>query len=202
MKDYQFSPELVLQGPRLTLKPLLKEELTEAAEALMSPTTWFSRTRDLGTVKKFTDYFGAILDRQQRGESLTLIARTKSGEVAGMSTYQYPSPQFRKIEIGFSWVADRYQRSFVNTEMKYLMLQHAFEQMKTNRVEFLIHPSNEKSNTAIRRLGAKFEGLLRKWRYLPGQDDGDRNIYSLLDEEWPAAKERFNKWLNDSTGAE
>jgi RimJ/RimL family protein N-acetyltransferase len=60
--------------------------------------------------------------------------------------------------------------------------------MKTNRGEFSVHPQNERSNAAMRRLGATLEGTLRKWRFLPGNapDDGDRHMYGIIDDEWPA----------------
>jgi N-acetyltransferase len=74
-----------------------------------------------------------------------------------------------------------------------LMLDYAFEKMKVNRVEFSVHPTNEKSNSSMRRLGAKLEGTLRKWRFLPGliPDDGNRNLYSIIDDEWPGIREQL-----------
>jgi RimJ/RimL family protein N-acetyltransferase len=183
---YSFSKFKTLNGLQLSLRPLESKDLPLIAEVLLSPTTWFSMTRDITSVDKFIAYFKPVLERQSKGESLTLIAeRNGKTEVLGMSTYQCPSAGFRKVEIGFTWIADKWQRTFVNTEMKYLMLKHAFEVMKTNRVEFSVHPENAKSNTAMKRIGATFEGTLRKWRFLPGSDDGNRNMYSILDDEWP-----------------
>lgn len=114
-----------------------------------------------------------------------------------MSTFQHPSDYFRKVEIGFTWVADRWKRSYVNIELKYLMLKHAFEEMKTNRVEFSVHSANDPSNAAMRRLGATFEGTLRKWRFLPGPipDNGDRNMYSIIDDEWLSLRSRLEERL-------
>lgn len=193
IRPYEFRSCKVLEGRHLTLSPIRRQDLPELARALISPTTWFSRTRGIDTEAKFIDYFGPMIDRQEKGESLTLVARLKETEESvGMSTFQYPSQSFRKVEIGFSWVADRWQKSFVNSEMKLLMLSHAFEDMKANRVEFSVHPTNEKSNSAMRRLGAILEGTLRKWRVLPGGgDDGNRNMYSIIDDEWLAIKTRL-----------
>jgi RimJ/RimL family protein N-acetyltransferase len=137
------------------------------------------------------------MERQSRGETLALAAEHK-GKFVGMSVFQFPSEGFRRIEIGFSWVADDWQRTFVNSEMKFLMLNYAFETMKVARVEFSVHPVNAKSNAAMVRLGATLEGTLRKWRFLPGliPDDGNRNIYSIIDEEWPAIKQRLQSSLS------
>lgn len=189
---YTFHQCQHLEGRFLMLEPLRRGDLSTLAAALISPSTWFTVKRGLNSESSFVSYFGAMLERQDKGESLTLVARMKeTGEIVGMSTFQYPGVAFRKVEIGFSWVADRWQRSFVNTEMKYLMLSHAFEEMRTHRVEFSVHPSNKKSNAALKRLGAKYEGTLRKWRFLPGADDGNRNMFSIIDDEWDEIKKNL-----------
>jgi RimJ/RimL family protein N-acetyltransferase len=197
VRPYLFRSCSTLEGRRLSLSPIRRKDLGGLAEALITPTTWFSKTRGLANAAKFIAYFEPMVDRQDKGESLTLVARLReTGEFAGMSTFQYPAPAFRKVEIGFSWVADRWQGSFVNSEMKLLMLSHAFEDMKTNRVEFSVHPTNEKSNAAMKRLGATLEGTLRKWRMLPGCDDGHRNMYSIIDDEWWAIKKNLEARLS------
>ncbi len=186
MSSYSFKTMKQLTGSQLNLNPLTREDLRPLARALISAETWFSKTREINSEDRFVEYFLPKVEQQDRGECLTLVARkNQNNELVAMSTYQYPSPGFRKVEIGFTWVADRWQRTFVNTEMKFLMLKHAFETMETNRVEFWVHPNNEKSNGSMKRIGAKFEGCLRKWRFMPGSDDGNRNIYSIIDDEWP-----------------
>jgi RimJ/RimL family protein N-acetyltransferase len=66
--------------------------------------------------------------------------------------------------------------------------------MKVRRVEFSVDPLNEKSNCAMKRLGAQFEGRMRKWRYNSSSDHGDRNIYSILDDEYKSILEKLNKF--------
>jgi RimJ/RimL family protein N-acetyltransferase len=198
--SYSFHQVISLRGPNLVLTPILESELGPAALALVNETTWFSRTRNIKTPSAFVEYFGPRLKQQESGEILTLVARNKAtNEIVGMSTLQYPGEDFFKIEIGFTWVADKWQRTYVNSEMKLLIMTHAFEEMKTKRVEFCVHPNNEKSNAAMTRLGAKLEGTLRKWRYRSGTDDGNRNIYSVIDEEWPQVKAHLQKKLTQSS---
>ncbi len=112
-----------------------------------------------------------------------------------MSSYLSPTVNFTGIEIGFTWIAKNFQRTFVNSEMKFLMLQYAFETMNVKRVQFSTDPVNEKSNQAILRLRAKFEGTLRKWRFNSSEDQGDRNIYSILDHEWNKVRLELQKKL-------
>lgn len=189
MSSYGFDQYQPLEGRKLKLVKLDKENLPELARALVSPTTWFSLKRDVDTVEKFEENLGAKLQKQNRLECLTLVAMDKdSQQLTAMSSYQYPTEGFNKIEIGYTWVADKWMRSYVNTEMKYLMLTYAFEAMKAQRVEFMVHPTNEISNKAMLRIGATHEGMLRKYRYYWDHDDGNRNIYSIILEEWPQKK--------------
>ncbi len=195
--SYSFNQFEILKGPRLTLKRVKHEDLLSLGKALISSSTWFSKTRKIDTPENFKSYFERMLEKQTRGEILILTAEYQ-GEFVSMSVFQYPSENFTRIEIGFSWVADKWQRTFVNSEMKYLMLEYAFQIMQAKRVEFSVHPANEKSNAALTRLGASFEGLLRKWRFLPGlvPDDGNRNLYSIIDDEWPIIRQKLDLSLS------
>ena len=178
-----------LRGPHLLIEKVSLAELPSLGEALVAPDTWFSATRRIDTPTRFAEAFTPLVQKQALGQALVLKS-SHQGKPVALSVFQFPNDHFSKIEIGFSWVANSWQRTFVNTEMKLLMLSFAFEAMKMSRVEFSVHPTNAKSNRAMERLGAKLEGCLRKWRTNPKNpdDDGDRNIYCVLDEEWPGVK--------------
>lgn len=190
--SYSFLDFQQIIGPQLTLTRVLPADLEPLAKALISPTTWFSKTRGLTTPEAFINHFHKLLERQSRGEVLVLAAKY-NGQFVAMSIFQYPSENFSRVEIGFTWIADKWQRTFVNSELKLLMLDYAFKVMKVARVEFSVHPTNEKSNRAMKRIGATLEGTLRKWRFIPGNipDDGNRNIYSILDDEWPRLRQQL-----------
>jgi RimJ/RimL family protein N-acetyltransferase len=185
-----------LVGPNITLTPLTVKDLEPLFKALMSNTTWMVAERGIKDEKAFEKYIKSFLERQEKGEGLTLVARTnKSCEITSMSTFWNFSPTRTKIEIGFTWVADKWMGTFVNTEQKFLMLNYAFEKLNVRRVEFSVDPKNEKSNKAMKRIGASFEGTLRKWRFLSENDKGDRNIYSVIDDEWAEIKVRLENNL-------
>jgi RimJ/RimL family protein N-acetyltransferase len=183
-----------LAGPNLTLMPLAPLDSQPLYTTLMSETTWMVSERGIKDQPVFEKYIKAFLDRQEKQEGVTLVARvTRTSEIKAISTFWNFATNGSKIEIGFTWVADKWMRTFVNTEMKFLMLTYAFETLKVKRVEFSVDPTNEKSNKAMLRIGAKCEGTLRKWRFLSENDKGDRNIYSIIDDEWPEIKARLNK---------
>src|SRR4030095_155250 len=102
----------------------------------------------------------------------------------------------RRLEIGWTWVAPAYQRTAVNTEAKLLLLTHAFERLGVNRVELKTDALNQKSRTAIARLGAVEEGTFRKHIVTASGRVRDTVYYSIIDTEWPTVKRRLETWLN------
>ena len=92
------------------------------------------------------------------------------------------------IEIGHTFIEQKYQRSYVNTHAKHLLLTHAFEILKVVRVEFRTHENNDKSRQAITRIGATFEGILRKNRRYANGDYRNTALFSIIDDEWPVIK--------------
>src|SRR5581483_4809410 len=101
----------------------------------------------------------------------------------------------RKVEIGSTWIAPAWQRTSVNTEAKYLMLRHAFENWKCLRLELKTDAMNQRSRQAILRLGAKEEGVLRKHMLCWDGRQRDSVYFSILDTEWPEVKARLEQKL-------
>ena len=81
--------------------------------------------------------------------------------------------------------ARTWQRTLVNTEAKYLMLKHAFEDLQCNRVELLTDMLNSKSRAAIVRIGARQEGVLRSHMVMRGGRVRDSVIYAIVRDDWP-----------------
>jgi RimJ/RimL family protein N-acetyltransferase len=102
------------------------------------------------------------------------------------------------VEIGYTWLAPAYWRTAVNTECKYLLLRHAFEQLGVLRVQFMTDSRNVRSQQAIARLGAVKEGVLRCHRIPPSGYRRSSVVFSIIDQEWPQVKARLEAAL---TGA-
>ncbi len=93
-----------------------------------------------------------------------------------------------EVEIGGTWLAASAQRTGINTEAKYLLLQHAFEQLGVWRVAICTDARNERSRAAIERIGGSFEGVLRNHRLVADADEPSPRqtaVYSIIDDEWP-----------------
>lgn len=105
-----------------------------------------------------------------------------------------------EVEIGGTWLAADAQRSPINTEAKLLLLTKAFDDWQVFRVAICTDARNQRSRAAIERLGATFEGILRRHRANTGHltEPGkarDTAAYSIIDEEWPAVRRRLQEGL-------
>ncbi|MGA5817276.1 GNAT family N-acetyltransferase [Kitasatospora sp. NPDC094028] len=119
-----------------------------------------------------------------------------SGRAVGMTGYHDYSARDESVEIGGTLYAREVWRTAVNTEAKLLMLTHAFEDLGMGRVFWKTDALNERSRTAILRLGARFEGVLRRHRLRPTGSWRDSAYFSMLADEWPAAKSRLTERLS------
>ena len=133
--------------------------------------------------------------QQSAGHVPFAIIAAESGQVAGCTRYFNVSVADRGLEIGHTWLGSAFQRTGINTECKWLLLRHAFEELKCARVQLKTDALNERSRAAIERIGAKFEGILRKYQLTQGGRIRDTAMYSITDEEWPAVRENFRARL-------
>lgn len=135
--------------------------------------------------------------------ALAVVLR-ENGRAIGRSTYMRIAPEQRGVEIGRTWIGRAHHGTRVNPEAKYLMLRHAFEALSPPavRVQFTTNIHNVHSQAAIAKLGAVREGVLRRSGVLPaglGRPApvfSDWVMYSILDDEWPAAKARLEARLS------
>ena len=112
----------------------------------------------------------------------------KSDEIVGSTRFMNISRDNRRVEIGSTWINPKWQKTYINTEAKLLMIAHAFEVWKCIRVELKTYSLNEKSRRAILRLGAKEEGTLRNHMIMESGRIRDTVYYSIIDSEWQNAK--------------
>ncbi|PCI85284.1 MAG: N-acetyltransferase [Hyphomicrobiales bacterium] len=116
------------------------------------------------------------------------IVEAASGKAVGMTTYMNIEAEHKRLEIGATWCRQSVQKTPLNTECKLLLLQHAFETLDCNCVEFRTHFMNVQSRRAIERLGAKLDGVLRSHMVMANGTVRDTAVYSVIASEWPAIK--------------
>ena len=187
---------VTLEGIHIRLEPLalahhadlcivgLDEELVGLTQAY-PPTPEGLRT-----------YIQTALTWQANGTAVPFAVISKAaGRAIGSTRYANIDRANRRLEIGWTWYGRDFQRTAVNTESKYLLLQHAFETLGCIRVEFKTDVLNERSRRAIARIGAKEEGVFRHHMILPNGRVRDTVYFSIVDSEWPVVKTQLEAKL-------
>ena len=185
-----FSSPIVLENRRARLRPL---ELTdfEALKALaMDADLWqYTLTRADDAVSLAAYLRQAVEGREQGLRYPFAIIDRTTGELAGSTSYYNVSAPNQSLSIGYTWVGTKFQRSGLNRACKHLLLTHAFGQLNCERVELETDARNHKSRTAMARMGATEEGLLRSHRPTQGGIRRDTVIFSIIRPEWPALRQ-------------
>ena len=192
-----FVEPVALTGDRwVTLEPLTREHIPEIAAAAADGELgrlWFTAAPAAEDVEKWVE---ARLAVQTPDTGLTLVVRSLDGTFLGSSSFMAVDPVNRRLEIGNTWYVAAARRSGVNSETKLLMLGHAFDQLHCVAVEFRTHFFNFTSRSAIERLGAKLDGILRSQQVLPDGSRRDTVVYSILDHEWLAVRNNLRYRLD------
>ncbi len=189
-----FDPQpVLLPGRHVRLEPLERRHLPALLAAAQDPELfqWYV-TPPLGDAAEMTRWLEERMQGQVAGTEVGwATVRVSDGRVVGATTYLDIRRANRGLEIGNTWLAKEAQRTAINTEAKLLQLTYAFEQLGAVRVQFKTDERNVRSWAALARLGCTFEGILRK--YQARHDGFVRNtaMFSLVAEEWPAAKARL-----------
>ena len=131
-----------------------------------------------------------------------VVILVPSGRLVGSTRYLDVQEDDRTAEIGWTWYAPDTWGGVVNPEAKYLLLRHAFEDWGAIRVALKTDIRNLHSQAAIRKLGAKYEGMLRNQRIRPDGSYRDTVVFSITDREWPAAKSRLEQRIEQLTRPE
>jgi RimJ/RimL family protein N-acetyltransferase len=188
---------VMLHGKHVRLEPMTEAHIPALAEIGVGQPFWdFMVYGRMETADDMRGWVHDVLSRAEKGTDLPFVAiHLASDRVAGATRYLNIMPQDRGLEIGGTWYGPEFQRTGVNTECKYLLLQHAFETLGCIRVQLKTDLRNERSQKAIERIGAKKEGVLRNHMILPDGHIRHSVIYSILDTEWPEVKKSLEEMM-------
>lgn len=183
---------IVLDGETIKVRPLSSVGAEELAGALLQGDSWYKDVWGINSLEKIRVQYESNLVAYKEGLLNPVVYLTsRDSKIAGKAMLMNFDQANKVTEIGGTWIVKGFQRTQVNTESKLLMLSHCFETLGLNRVEFKIDSQNERSQIAIKRIGAKFEGQLRRLKIIPTGLVRDYQIYSVIKEEWPEAKQRI-----------
>jgi N-acetyltransferase len=182
-----------LEGHGVRLEPLKPEHaqgLTEAAKDGKLWELWFTSVPE---PEKTRAYIDTALAGEKEGHMLPWVVRdAQSGEIVGSTRYHDIIPAADRVEIGYTWYAQRCQRSHVNTACKLLLFEYGFEKLRCKVVGLRTDNFNVRSQRAIEALGAKKDGVIR--HHWPRRDGSIRDtvMYSVLANEWPDVKRHLH----------
>lgn len=189
MKKRWIEP-VTLTGTHAILEPLSLEHLDGVIAAVKDGELWNLWFTSIPSPEKAEAYIKTALDMRENAGAMPFIVREKeTDKIIGCTRYFNVDEVNQRLEIGYTWYAESYQRTAVNTECKYLLLSHAFEKLDAIAVEFRTHWHNHKSRAAIARLGAKQDGVLRNHTKSADGVYRDTAVFSIINLEWPAVKQ-------------
>lgn len=187
---------VILDGNFVRLEPLSLAHHAELCAVGLDEDLWRVIPTPIKNADALKNYIETALTEQNQGVSLPFATIEKSSNKAiGSTRFGNIAAKDKRVEIGWTWIAKDWQRTFVNTEAKLLMLTHAFETWKCNRVEFKTDVLNEKSRNAILRLGAKQEGIFRQHIVCESGRIRDSVYFSIIDSEWSEVKKNLENKL-------
>lgn len=176
-----------LQGRHVRLEPLDVAHADGLRVAAADGALWTLRYTsvpgpDAGEAEA---YIASALAGRDAGAMLPFVVRDAAGEIVGSTRYYDIDRSVPRVKLGYTWYAQRVQRTGLNTEAKRLLLGHAFDTLGCESLTLETSHENLRSQAAIQRLGAKRDGILRA--HMRHRDGGlrDTHVFSILRSEWP-----------------
>ncbi|MCH6484325.1 GNAT family N-acetyltransferase [Pseudoxanthomonas sp. LH2527] len=185
----------VLSGRHARLEPMSRDHVDGLRAALAGDALaalWFTQVPKAADAEAYVE---AVLAAQADGRVLPFVVCDSAGRVVGSTRYYGLEADVPKLSIGYTWYAPEVQRTGVNTETKLLLLTYAFETLGCISVVFETSWFNQRSRTAIARLGAKQDGVLRNHKRHADGSPRDTVVFSIIDSEWPAVKRNLQARL-------
>lgn len=181
--------EVVLETNNIKLVPISESHsadlITASHDGNLSE-LWFT---SVPTINNIDDYIEKAIEDYRSDNGLAFVVIDKNAnKIIGTTRYTNATPEHKRLEIGYTWYAQTFQRSYVNSECKLLLLTYAFEELKAIAVEFRTNWYNFASRNAIARLGAKQDGILRSHQIMPDGSLRDTVVFSIIENEWKICK--------------
>ena len=193
-----FDPQPVtLTGKLVQLEPIGLEHAVDLYTAGAEESIWtYLPRRAFGSVADAEQWITDCVAQLDTGKRIHFaVMHRETAKAVGSTGYLDIDRAHRTLEIGMTWYGLEWQRTGVNTECKYLLLRHAFEDIGARRVSFKTDSRNEQSRRAILRLGALEEGILRNHRIARDGMDRHSVFYSVIDSEWAGVKEGLEQMM-------
>ncbi|HVP82905.1 MAG TPA: GNAT family protein [Nitrososphaeraceae archaeon] len=183
---------ILLEGKYIILRPPSVDDIKGLSIAAKDGEVWSSPFSQFPHPNEMQKYIQEMLDLSSKGLILPFITIDKdSMKILGTTRYLNIDYENHRLEIGHTWIAKSWRKTYVNTEAKFLMLQYAFEKLACIAVEIRTDVLNTVSRQAIQWLGAKQDGILRHHKIMRDGRIRDTVCYSIIKPEWKQVKENL-----------
>ncbi|WP_408009680.1 GNAT family N-acetyltransferase [Pseudalkalibacillus sp. A8] len=187
---------VTLTGNHVTMRPMEVNDIKELYEAAQYEEIWDYMPMAINSLEDMKTFLHQAFKARDKGvEFPFVIYDQQQQKLVGSTRFLNISEKDRHLEIGWTWLTPSVWRSPVNTECKYLLLRHCFEELETIRVQLKTDGRNRRSQAAIERIGGVREGVLRKSRLTYTGYVRDTVYFSILESEWPDVKRKLEEKL-------
>ena len=188
-----------LTGTRIILYPFKQEYISSLRQAAEHDDIWTYNKAPNQNRQTFLDtYFKQLQINQEKNTHYAyVVAKQSNNTILGSTRFYDISEHDKRLAIGFTWYSPSVWGTYVNAETKLLLLQHVFESLDFNRVEFHVDSRNKRSLNAMKKLGATEEGLLRQHKIVQGDYIRDTILFSIITADWRSIQSKLKKRLRN-----
>lgn len=190
---YKYFPDsLILETPRVKLRLMQMEDFDDLQPLTQSSVLWKYFTKDLSLSAELKHWMEEGMQERRQGKRMPFVVFDKDEQkICGCTSFGNISFFDKRIEIGWTWLGERFLGTGVNRQAKFALLSFAFDVMKMERVEIKTDNLNERAKTALRKIGAKEEGILRSHMLMQDERRRDSIYFSILKDEWDKVKRSY-----------
>lgn len=184
-----------IKSEKVLLRPIESNDAKEMITLTSNPRMWDFFTSDLSINSELIKWIeNAKTDNQNSKKIAYTVLNSKTNEIIGSTSIGNISIRDKRVEIGWTWVSEKYQGKGYNSHIKYLLLKYCFEECSIERVEFKTDVLNIPAKKALKKIGATEEGVLRSHTLMIKGRRRNTIYYSILKEEWRDIKIK-NNWV-------
>jgi len=191
--DFSFEKDILLENDRVLIRPLKIDDIHNLLQIATRDTDLIRYSPSQIHTPSFLEKYvqKAVSDRNTKVRYPFIMFDKQSKEYAGSSSMGYISNVDKNVQIGWTWIGKKNQRTGLNRNCKYVMMQYIFETLEFERLEFRTDERNLQSRKAIEGIGGRFEGVLRSHMLMPDGYRRNTVCYSILRNEWSEIKNKL-----------
>jgi RimJ/RimL family protein N-acetyltransferase len=187
-----FPVSLILETHRVQLRIMNKEDKASLQPLTQSPGIWQYFTKNLADPEELHEWMDEASRDREQGKRVPFVIIDKDERViCGCTSLGNISFYDKRIEIGWTWLGERFIGTGINRQAKFALLSYAFDVMQFERVEIKTDNLNDRAKVALRKIGAKEEGILRSHMLMQNNRRRDSVYYSILKNDWNGVKRSF-----------